>query len=200
MSDDDRPEPEEDDALAFAEGYSADVTPQLLALVEREYLPLWIMAATTPQPGTKTASSKAARELCGLAALCLERQQPMPDALRLYLARAMRESAAGGDADKALGTRRGAGQGKDDDPLDRIATEQTIAGEIAVLAAGMPIPAAKAIPAAKEIVCERHSTANRTADMRKIERYWEKHRPSEEDLAEIRRLLNFRHRPASDTK
>jgi hypothetical protein len=195
MTDDSQHDALDDDEIAFIEGYSADVTPQLLALIEREYLPLWITAATTPRPGTKTKSSRAARELCSVAALCLEREQQMPVALRLYLARAMREIAEGGDADKALGTRRGAGQGSHDDPLDRIAKEQAIAGEIAVLvAAGMTIPAAK------EIVCERHSTANRTADMRKIERYWKKHRPSEKDLAEIRHRMSYRHRLARDSK
>jgi hypothetical protein len=189
--DNDRPEPEDDDdGRAFIEGYAADVTPQLLALIEREYLPLWITAATTPRPGHKTTSVKAARELSALAALCLERGQPIPRALRQYLARAHRAIAEGQPADKALRLRRTAGQKPADDPLDRAERERSIVGQMAVLVAR-----GVSVPAAKERACERYGIDTRTAD-----RYWKEHGPTDDDLAEIRRRLTYRHRPASDTK
>jgi hypothetical protein len=154
---------------------STDTTAETIRTVERDYLDGWIQAATTPLGERKVTSPAAARELCALACMCLERGHPMPEKLRAYMASAMRACAEGKPADEALNLKRR--KGRYPDPMAQEARDKDIAMRIAWLMVqnGFGVAKAKELAAAG-IGCE----------VRRIEQIWDKHKPTSEQLEIIR--------------
>jgi hypothetical protein len=73
----------------------------------RKHIAHLIDLATKLRPGAKHPNSpRSARELCRLAANCLEFGWEMPDELQEYIVWMLRHVEAGGSADKALGLNR----------------------------------------------------------------------------------------------
>lgn len=175
-----------EDSIACAEVWAewlrgvAVPTSLLMAIVEGQYLDEWMQLATQPREGRKTTSAKAARELCAVAAVCLVRNHPMPDVVRLHIAKALKAVAEGKSADVALGVKRGVGQAKKDDPMNQLQRERIIAGFIRHLVSIHHLT----VPDAKERACEQFGRSDAPGgggnenplDMRTVELYWAKHR------------------------
>lgn len=142
-------------------------TAMLMKVVESNYLDDWTRLAMIPRDGKKTTSVRANRELCAVAWLCLERNYPMPDALRIHLAQAFRAGAEGKSMDDALGLKRKRGQSKDDDPLDQRQKERMIAWFMKNLIEIDDLSESEA----KERACESYKLDTRT-----IEIYWALHK------------------------
>lgn len=79
--------------------------------------------ATVPRDGTKTTSSKAARELSKLAALYIAKGEPVPEPLQSYLAHSLTQISDGEDANRALHLGGKTGQSSQHDPMILIARE-----------------------------------------------------------------------------
>jgi len=144
-------------------------TAMLMAEVEDNYLDEWRRLATEPRKGKKTTSVKAARELCAVACVCLERNHPLPPALRAHLAQALRHGAEGRSVDRSLGLKRGAGQAKAEDPMDVEQHER----EIAVWIFGRWNREGLSEAQAKESACTEFGL-----DTRRVEQIWQRHKPS----------------------
>lgn len=148
-------------------------TAMLMAEVEAHYLDEWLRLATTPRPGRKTTSAKAARELCAVACVCLERNHPLPPALSAHLAQALRHGAEGRSVERALGLKRGAGQAKDEDPTNVAQHERGIA----VWIFGKWNREGLSEAQAKESACSKFGL-----DTRRIEQIWQRYKPSKAGL------------------
>jgi hypothetical protein len=157
---------------------AVQVAPEyVMARFEIGYLPALIHAATTPPEGKKTASTKAARELCVAVAYCLEHDIPMPVPLRAWLFAGMQAGMAGRSVDAALKLKRGAGQKKTEDPMAVIERER----RIAVRLFGLKFMEGLTDAQAKEIVCEESGL-----DTRRVEQIWQEHCPSPDGVARLR--------------
>lgn len=144
-------------------------TDFLMQVVEAGYLDEWLRLATMPRDGTKTTSAKAARELCAVASVCLARNHPMPDVVRLYLASALKAGAEGRSVDAALklGSRKlRKPDGTSKDPMDVVKREQAIAGFVLRMAALHDLP----VPKAKELACTEFAEPGGTLDISTVEK------------------------------
>lgn len=146
-------------------------TAQLMAVVEAGYLDDWIKLATVPREQKKTTSQKANLELCAIASVCLARNHPMPDVVRIRLAKALREIAEGNSADAALGVKRRAGVSED--PMDVVFREQVIAGFILRMTAYNGMTEAEA----KNLACTEFAEAGESLDISTVEKIWRKLKP-----------------------
>ncbi len=146
------------------------ITPaSVMAEFERQHLPGYIAAATEPRPGKKTASTRAAQELCHAAAYCIENDIAMPRQLKEYILNGLRAGIKGESVDAALRLKRGAGQAKDDDPLFVMANERRVAVRIY----GMTTREGLTVAQAKERACKEFDI-----DTRRAEQIWQKYRPA----------------------
>lgn len=149
---------------------TADTTAETVRAVEQSYLDYWIYAATTPMNGRKVKSTAAARELCALGAMCLERNHPMPERLRIYLGAALRACAEGVKPDVALNLKRS--PGKYPDPLGQESRDERIAEQIAWLRATKQCR----LPAARELAARKTGL-----DLRRIEQIWTNYKPTRKE-------------------
>ncbi len=160
------PSDEDDYARVWAESLRDVQVPMSLLMeqVETMYLDDWARSATQPKPNQKNTSAKAAREICAVAAVCLATGRPLPEAVRLYLARVLRAVAEGDFPNHAFGI--APKRGVSIDPVDQTRYERVIAGCVTVLVRkGLSPPEAKE-QAAMHFEC----------DTRLIELYWDAHR------------------------
>ena len=154
-------------------------TADLMATVEANYLNDWMQLATMPRPGKKTTSSKAARELCAVASLCLARNHPMPDAVRLHVAKALKAGAEGRSVDAALKIKPRPALPKDRvsrDPMDTNARENAIAGFMLRMTVFNHLTDAEA----KGLACKEFARPGESLDDSTVEKIWRRLKPSDE--------------------
>lgn len=165
-----------DAALSDSEG-DRRLTTALMAEVEAHNLSDWLQLATTPPKGSKTASTKAGRELCAVACVCLERGDPLPGAMPAYLAHALRQGAEGRSVDQALGLKRGAARRKTANPIDVARREQMIY----VWIFGKCFREGCSEADAKAAACTQFNL-----DLQRIEQIWRRDKPSAEAMDAMR--------------